>query len=306
MHPPLALGADDLGEELMAVFPMQVYSQIDLAAWTKVGEGYNGQAFISDAHPGKLLKLVHGSLSSAEKVEQEFYASQAAFEAGLPTPRVYEIVRNGQEHGYISERIEDKISFSRLCADAPERIPEYAALMARYGHELHAHPLSVSRYVPSLKSLLREAVAFAPFVTQAQRERLSSLVDEMADRDTAVHGDFQPGNLILSHDKPYWIDLGWLCVGDPVIDLAHLYKMMMEDSVIPAVQDLTHMTREQMFSFWQEFAKAYTGRADLSALEQKMRPYAALDIVRTYFFHPNDNPQFLAFCKGRMDENLDC
>ncbi len=283
---------------------MQDYPQIDLSAWTQVGEGYNGQAFISDAHPGKLLKLVHGTLASAEKVEQEFHASQAALEAGLPVPRVYEIVRNGQEHGYISERIDDKISLSRLCADAPERIPEYAALMARHGHELHAHPLSVSRYVPSLKSLLREAVAYAPFVTESQRSRLASLVEEMADTATVVHGDFQPGNLILSHDKPYWIDLGWLCVGDPVIDLAHLYKMMMEDSVIPAVQDLTHMTREQMVSFWQEFAKAYTGQADVSALEQRMRPYAALDVVRTYFFHPNENPQFLAFCRGRMDTLL--
>lgn len=280
---------------------MHDYPQIDLSAWTQVGEGYNGQAFISDAHPGKLLKLVHGTLASAEKVEQEFYASQAAFEAGLPTPRVYEIVRNGQDHGYISERIEGKISFSRLCADAPERIPEYAALMARYGHELHAHPLSVSRHVPSLKALLREAVAFAPFVTEAQRRILSSLVDEMADTATVVHGDFQPGNLILSHDKPYWIDLGWLCVGDPVIDLAHLYKMMVEDSVIPAVRDLTHMTREQMISFWKEFARAYTGLDDLTPLEQKLRPYAALDLVRTYFFHPNEHPQFFAFCKGRME-----
>ena len=51
---------------------MQNYPQIDLSAWTQVGEGYNGQAFISDAHPGKLLKLVHGTLSSAEKIEQEF------------------------------------------------------------------------------------------------------------------------------------------------------------------------------------------------------------------------------------------
>lgn len=280
------------------------YRQIDLSAWIQVGEGYNGQAFISEACPGKLLKLVHGVLASAEKVEQEFYASQAAFEAGLPTPRVFEIVRKGEDHGYISERIEGKKSFSRLCADNPERIPEYAALMARYGHELHALPMSVSRYVPSLKSVLREAVEFAPFVTPAQRNRLASLVEEMADTATVVHGDFQPGNLILAQDKPYWIDLGWLSVGDPVIDLAHLYKMMVQDSVIPAVQDLTHMTREQMITFWQEFAKAYTGQSEISALEQKLRPYAALDIVRTYYFHPSEDPRFLAFCRGRMDADL--
>lgn len=279
---------------------MQDYPQIDISAWTQVGEGYNGQAFLSEAHPGKLLKLVRGTLSSAEKVEQEFYASRAAFEAGLPTPRVFEIVRDGQEHGYLSEKIEGKISLARMCADSPERIPEYAALMARYGHQLHTHPLPVSRYVPLLKPILRKAIAFAPFVTESQRDRLTSLVDEMADATTAVHGDFQPGNLIFSQNRCYWIDLGWLCVGDPVIDLAHLYKMMVEDSVIPAVQGLTHMTRNQMLFFWQEFAKAYRGQADIQSLEQKLRPFAALDLVRTFFFHPHEDSQFLAYCKSRV------
>ncbi len=283
---------------------MQNYPQIDLSAWTQVGEGFNGQAFISDAHPGKLLKLVHGTLSSAEKVEQEFYASKAAFEAGLPVPEVYEIVRDGQNHGYIAERIEDKKSFSRLCADEPERIPEFAVLMAEYSHQLHAHPLSVSRYVPSLKPILKEAVAFAPFLTEARRENLFALAEALSDTATAVHGDLQPGNLILSREKPYWIDLGWLCVGDPLIDLAHMYKMMMIDSLIPAVQDLTHMDPEQMAAFWEAFARAYTGEEDLSALERKLRPYAALDVVRTYYFHPNEHPQFLDFCRGRMDELL--
>ncbi len=283
---------------------MQNYPQIDLSAWTQVGEGFNGQAFISDAHPGKLLKLVHGTLSSAEKVEQEFYASKAAFEAGLPVPEVYEIVRDGRNHGYIAERIEDKKSFSRLCADEPERIPEFAVLMAEYSHQLHAHPLSVSRYVPSLKPILKEAVAFAPFLTEARRENLFALAEALSDTATAVHGDLQPGNLILSREKPYWIDLGWLCVGDPLIDLAHMYKMMMIDSLIPAVQDLTHMDPEQMAAFWEAFARAYTGEEDLSALERKLRPYAALDVVRTYYFHPNEHPQFLDFCRGRMDELL--
>lgn len=283
---------------------MQDYPQIDLSAWTQVGEGFNGQAFISDAHPGKLLKLVHGTLSSAEKIEQEFYASRAAYEAGLPVPEVYEIVRDGQNHGYIAERIEDKKSFSRLCADEPERIPEFAVLMAEYSHQLHAQPLSVSRYVPSLKPILKEAVAFAPFLTEARRENLFALAEALSDTATAVHGDLQPGNLILSREKPYWIDLGWLCVGDPLIDLAHMYKMMMIDSLIPAVQDLTHMDPEQMAAFWEAFARAYTGEEDLSALERKLRPYAALDVVRTYYFHPNEHPQFLDFCRDRMDELL--
>lgn len=283
---------------------MLMYPQIDLSEWSQVGEGYNGQAFVSEKHPGKLLKMVRGDLGSLEKVEQEFYASRAALEAGLPTPKVLEMVRDGQEYGYISEMVKGKKSFSRLCADVPERIAEFAAQMARYGKELHAHPLKASEYVPSLKQLLREALASSPLVTEGHRSRLFSLVDGMADTPTCVHGDFQPGNIILAQGKHYWIDLGWLCVGDAVMDLAHLYKMMVEDSVIPSVQDLTHMSREQMLAFWDAFAREYTGREDIGALNQELRPYAALDIVRTFYLHTMEEPAFIAFLRRRITEEL--
>ena len=281
-----------------------MYPQIDLSEWSQVGEGYNGQAFVSEKHPGQLLKMVHGDLGSLEKVEQEFYASRAALEAGLPTPKVLEMVHNGQEYGYLSEIVAGKKSFSRLCADSPERIAEYAVQMAWYGKDLHAHPLKVSKYVPSLKQLLRDALASSPLVTDGQRDRLLGLVAGMADTPTCVHGDFQPGNLIMAQGKHYWIDLGWLCVGDAIMDLAHLYKMMVEDSVIPGVQDLTHMSREQMLAFWEAFAREYTGREDIGALNQELRPYAALDIVRTGYLHPRQEPAFIAFFRSRIQEEL--
>jgi Ser/Thr protein kinase RdoA (MazF antagonist) len=126
----------------------------------------------------------------------------------------------------------------------------------------------------------------------------------MPDTGTVLHGDFQPGNIIMADEKHYWIDLGWLSQGWYMMDLAHLYKMMVEDSVIPAVQELTHMTREQMLAFWDAFARAYTGTEDVEALNRTLRPYAALDIIRTFYLHQNDNPQFIAFLRMRIGEEL--
>lgn len=83
-----------------------------------------------------------------------------------------------------------------------------------------------------------------------------------------------------------------------------MYKMMVEDSVIPQVQDLTHMTQQQMTDFWNAFAVAYTGTKDIDALNRELRPYAALDLVRTYYLHPMDNPQMIAFFKKRIIDDL--
>lgn len=135
------------------------YPQVTLSEWTQVGEGYNGQAFVSDA---------------------------------------------------------------RLCADQPEHIPGFAAMMAEYGHMLHSTSVEVSPYVPSMKKLLLQALAGSPLVTDAQREQLKALVLDMPDAHSCLHGDFQPGNLILAEGKPYWIDLGWLAQGWFMMDLAHL------------------------------------------------------------------------------------
>ena len=75
---------------------MSSYQQIDLSEWVLVGEGYNGQAYVSKVHPDVMLKLVLRELGSASNVEKEFLASKTAYEMGLPVPQVYEIVRNGK------------------------------------------------------------------------------------------------------------------------------------------------------------------------------------------------------------------
>ena len=283
---------------------MKDYPQINLREWTLVGEGYNGQAFVSEAHPGKMLKLVRSEIGAAHKVEHEFQASRAAAEIGLPVPEVYEIVRDGKDHGYLCQNIEGKKSLARLCANRPEDIPELAAQMADWGRTLHATPIPVSDAVPSMKDLLLTALQECTLLTEAQRERLETITRAMSDVQTCLHGDFQPGNLILAGGKHYWIDLGWLAQGWYMMDLAHLYKMMVEDSVIPQVQDLTHMTREQMLLFWEAFAKAYTGTEDVEALNRELRPYAVLDVVRTFYLHPVDNSDLHTFLRNRIAEDL--
>lgn len=284
---------------------MGSYPQIALDEWTQVGEGYNGQAFVSDAHPGVMLKLVRSEMGAACKVEQEFFAAKTAYETGLPTPQVYQIVRDGKDHGYLCQMIAGKRSFARLCADQPERIPELAARMAEYGHVLHATPIGVSEYVPNIKELLLKAVAESLLVDDAQRAFLKEKVEAMPDDRTCLHGDFQPGNLLLAEGKYYWIDLGWLAQGCYLMDLAHLYKMMVEDSVIPQVQDLTHMSREQMLAFWDAFVRAYTGAGDVEAFNRELRPYAVLDLVRTFYLHTIQNPDFIAFLRSWINRTLE-
>ena len=50
--------------------------EIDMNAWTKVGEGGNGATYISDAEPGVLLKESYLELAKADDLVQEFNVSK--------------------------------------------------------------------------------------------------------------------------------------------------------------------------------------------------------------------------------------
>jgi len=62
------------------------------------------------------------------------------------------------------------------------------------------------------------------------------------------------------------------------------------------------MSREQMLLFWEAFARAYTGNDDVESLNRQLRPYAALDVVRTFYLHSVNHPAFLAFLRGVVQE----
>ena len=64
------------------------------------------------------------------------------------------------------------------------------------------------------------------------------------------------------------------------------------------------MTRQQMIDFWNAFAVAYTGTKDVEALNHELRPYAALDLIRTNYLHHMDNPEILEFFKARITQDL--
>lgn len=235
-----------------------IFSNVSLDEWTPVGEGYNGTAYASELHPGILLKMVRGDLGSAEKVAAEFRASKLAGDMGLPTPKMYEIVRAGNDYGYTSEIIVGKKSLARLCADDPAQIPAYAALMVKHGKAFHETPVPAGVSLRSIKSLLSAALPTSKVVPDEWLAFLLDFVERMPEPGTCLHGDFQLGNLIIAEGKPYWIDLGWFSQGDPLMDIGHLYMMLVENSFIPTVQELTHMSREQMLSFWDCFAREYS------------------------------------------------
>lgn len=253
--------------------------EIDITQWTKVGEGGNGATYTNEAEPGVLLKESYLELAKADDLVQEFNISQAIYELGIPTPRMIELVSVNGRAAIKCQAIDGKKSFARLCHDNPEKLDAYALEMARLAKEFHATSTAGVSAIPSMKALMTEAVAQSAMLSDKAKKRVQDFLDTLEDAPTLLHGDFTFSNIIRSNDKAYWIDLGRATHGSPYFDLGHFYLFCNIFSRKQRVQDIAHMTDEQMVQFWNTFAKAYAGEDKVADFNKTCKRFAALDIV---------------------------
>lgn len=257
------------------------YEDIDISAWTKVGEGGNGSVYTNPDEPDILLKVSNHTLSEGtlEVISKEFYTSKAIFALGVPTPQMFGIVRVGEDYGIKCQQIEGKKSLSRMSGEDPDAIDRYAARMAQLAKQLHSTPAVGSEWIPSMKTLMLEVLDKTVMISGKTLQRVRAFVEGLEDASTLLHGDFTFSNLILADDKPYWIDLGRATHGLPLFDLGHFYLFCNIFSKKKRVQDIAHMTGEQMVRFWNSFALAYNGPEGLDAFMNQCKRFAGLDVL---------------------------
>ena len=262
---------------------MDNYRLIDLSAWTKTGEGGNGSTYENPEQPEVLLKVNKAGLNSLETVKSEYDLSTSVAALGISTPGMHEIVRVGDAYATIMERIKDKKSIFRICHDEPERIEEMARLFCKLGKELWATPCNTSAF-PSRKKTALEGLGASLFFGKKNIETLRAFIEAVPESSGCVHGDFQPGNVIVSGDKYYWIDLGRFSWGNPMFDIGHLYLSCIAYASQKQAQNIFHMTEAQLNLFWDAFATAYTGKKDHAEFDREAARFGAVDLaVRAYY-----------------------
>ncbi len=262
---------------------MENYRQIELSAWTKFGEGGNGVTYVSLDEPDVILKINKPGLCSLEFVKHEYDVSKAVERLGIPVPKVYEIVRVGDDYATISERVKSKKSLSRICCDEPALTEAMAGVLCEHGKKLFSVQCDTQIF-PSRKAQLTRALEKVRFIGKKKRRILKEFAQTIEDKTTCVHGDFQTGNIIRSGEGYFWIDLDRFGYGNPMFDIGHLFLICNVYAPMKQVQEIFHMGEAQLRSFWVAFARAYTGEEDCSAFDHLAGKFACLDIVLRYEF----------------------
>ncbi len=164
---------------------------------------------------GWVLKLFNQGIPRTT-VEVEAYASRKVQACGLPVPAVGELVEVNGRFGLEYERVQG-VSMLQDLMQRPWRFITHARQLAWLHAELHRVRLPD---MPAQKERLEWKIRLAKVLPETVRQAALQALKNLPEQDWLCHGDFHPGNILLSERGPLIID--WLdgTHGSPVMDVA--------------------------------------------------------------------------------------
>ena len=258
---------------------MQHCESINLDEYRQSGEG--GTAITYKHNSRNSLAKLYKSGFEADMAIEEFKVAQAVYDLGIPTPKPYRLVTDGERLGAEYEFISGKRSFARILSQEPEKMPELVEAFAKAALELHATATDTNR-IPAIREVLHSFYLSSDAVTSEYRKRALAFLDKIQEPSTCVHGDFHIGNIITDGNHTLWIDIGQFGYGAPEWDLGWFWTIThnLGDN---RADFLLHLTQETLVSFWDAFLPAYLGTSAPTALREYTRKILAYYAVRVPF-----------------------
>lgn len=154
----------------------------------------------------KVLKLFFPTVPRSW-IEKEIDTGRHIQATQLPVPKVYERVELDDRVGVVYERIEGPSLLNEL-ARKPWNTVRYARLLANL--HVQVHEVNAPPNLETQKDWARGGIPETEKLSENLRERVLDLLDSMSEGNELCHGDFHPGNIIMTRRGPIIID--WMTV----------------------------------------------------------------------------------------------
>jgi aminoglycoside phosphotransferase (APT) family kinase protein len=163
------------------------------------------------------------------RADREFVATRAIHGAGLPAPAAYELIEVAGRPGIVFERVS---GVSLL--DATQHRPWAIFAAVRSAAELHAdlHRCTAPPGLPSLCARIAARIDRSP-APEPERRRARARLAALPDGAVVCHGDFHPGNILLTPRGPVVIDWSGAGRGPADADLALTSRLLRPANLPP-------------------------------------------------------------------------
>jgi aminoglycoside phosphotransferase (APT) family kinase protein len=197
-----------------------------LAGRARVGQGREAEIYAWGE--GTVLRLLRSPADPA-RVQREEAAMRAARAGGVAVPRVYCTTTEDGRPGLIMDRV-DGPDLVALMGRRPWTVPRVARIVGRA--QAAMHEIVAPDDLQNLRELVRFKIQTADELPAELVEFALATLDTLPDGDRLCHGDFHPGNVLLSRDGPAVIDWTDATRGHPAADLART-RLLLRQGAVP-------------------------------------------------------------------------
>jgi aminoglycoside phosphotransferase (APT) family kinase protein len=270
-------------------------TQATAASLTKIAEGREAEVFAWE--PGIVLKLFRRS-EWMHLATVELAAMNAVRDAGGPAPRGIEVIDVDGRPGLLMERV-DGIDMLTQIGKQPWRVIRAGGIMGR----LHAtlNTAEAPSAIGNLKDRLSWQISEVARVRADLGERGLAALEALPDDDRLCHGDFHPGNVILTASGPIVIDWPNATRGDAAADVARTLLLLRMGEIPPeAAALIRHLEKVGRWFLNRGYVGAYerSSRVERARIEAWMLPLA---IARLSEGITEEHPRLLALI-GSLSE----
>ena len=189
--------------------------------------GRTAQVLVWDNN--RVLKLFREGFNISH-IQKEERISRTVFEAGLPVPAVHGIVEVEGRYGIVFDRVDGPLMMEEMITK-PGELTYLTKLFA----ELHAkmHTITILG-LPSQRQKLASQIQSAPRLSDKEREAALSALTRLPEDNKVCHGDYHPGNIMMSSRGPVVIDCADASQGNPHADVARtllLFQVAEPDAI---------------------------------------------------------------------------
>lgn len=220
--------------------------------------GKGNTASVYEWEDGKVLKLFnHGY--PYEAVVKEFHNAMELKDMNFSKPKAYEIISYEDKIGIIYDRVNGESLTDWVMKTG--NVQECAMYMANLHKAILQNKIN---NIPNYKDFLKSYIPNI-LTTDKQLEILQK-IDNLSDGNALCHGDFHPGNILISNGNAFVIDFMNICYGNYLYDITRTVFLVEYTPVPHEVKD-----KDMMINFKRTLTDLYLDQMNVTR-----------DVIRDY------------------------